>query len=204
MNRHGLSNHPLYRVWNGMKQRCKNPHDDFFYCYGARGIKVCSDWSENFKNFYKWAVENGYHKGLTIDRKDTDGDYCPDNCRWVTMREQQSNKRSNVIVEDGDEKITLAEAARRYGITPSTAWLRLHRGKNVCAPLTVRNFPVERNDGTIFKSMSEAARKSGTTSSKVSAVCSGKRARANGYKFRRISSEEAEKALAEMEGKKDD
>ena len=81
MNRHGLSNHPLYRVWNGMKQRCKNPHDDFFYCYGARGIKVCSDWSENFKNFYKWAVENGYHKGLTIDRKDTDGDYCPDNCR---------------------------------------------------------------------------------------------------------------------------
>ena len=74
MNRHGLSNHPLYRVWNGMKQRCKNPHDDFFYCYGARGIKVCSDWCENFKYFYKWAVENGYHKGFTIDRKDTDGE----------------------------------------------------------------------------------------------------------------------------------
>lgn len=201
MNRHGLNNHPLYRVWNGMKQRCNNPHDDFFYCYGARGIRVCNDWSDNFKNFYEWAMENGYRPGLTIDRRNADGNYCPENCRWITMREQQANKRNSVFVEDGTERITLAEVAKRYGISKSTALLRFRQGATVCAPLTIRNFPVERNDGAIFSSMSEAARRSGTTSSKVSAVCSGKRRHANGFGFRRITREDAEKALQEMEGK---
>lgn len=96
MKTHGKSNTKLYRVWNSMKQRCYNSNDKFYFCYGERGIKVCDEWRKDFKSFYDWAMRNWYQENLTIDRIDVNGNYNPSNCRWVSMKEQNKNKRNSV------------------------------------------------------------------------------------------------------------
>lgn len=84
----------LYNIWVGMNRRCNNPRVKEFKYYGARGIKVCDLWCRHYENFRDWALDNGYNDDLTIDRIDVNGDYRPDNCRWVTNAEQQRNKRN--------------------------------------------------------------------------------------------------------------
>lgn len=185
----------LSRKYYAMKQRCYNPKDKEFKNYGERGIKICDDWLSNPKAFYEWAVLSGFELGLTIDRIDVNKDYSPDNCRWVTMTEQQSNKRSNVFVEYNGENITLMEASRRTGIRFGTLWKRFKDGRPLFDALYVWEKPVIRNDGKVFSSIKEAAVKSGVGDSKVSAVCKGKRKSAGGYTFRYLTLEEAEAAL---------
>ena len=90
--RHGMRNTRLYNIWRAMRQRCNNPQNNRYSVYGGRGISVCEEW-EVFENFYKWSMENGYKEDLTIDRKNTDGNYEPSNCRWATIKEQNRNKR---------------------------------------------------------------------------------------------------------------
>ena len=92
MKTHGLSCTKLYHCWASMKSRCNNPNSQYYSYYGMRGIKVCEEWYD-FKTFYDWAMCNGYSEGLTIDRIDNDKGYNPGNCRWITMREQNKNKR---------------------------------------------------------------------------------------------------------------
>ena len=81
----------LKGVWSSMKSRCNNPMNNAYDHYGGRGITVCDEWND-FQRFYDWAVNNGYSEGLTLDRIDNDGSYFPNNCRWVTMKVQNSNK----------------------------------------------------------------------------------------------------------------
>jgi hypothetical protein len=90
---HGLSNHPLYYIWGSMKARCCNETHISFNSYLGKGIQVCLEWKSNFMSFYIWAIENGWKQGLTLDRINNDGDYTPDNCRWVNRSIQQRNKR---------------------------------------------------------------------------------------------------------------
>ena len=90
----------LYSVWDGMKQRCSNSNHSAYKWYGARGIKVCEQWKNNFESFYEWAMSNGYKEGLQIDRIDSNKDYCTENCRWVTPEEQAYNKRCFDLRED--------------------------------------------------------------------------------------------------------
>lgn len=90
----------LYRIWTCMKHRCygageKNAHARW---YRDRGIEVNKEWRESFKAFEIWALTNGYKEGLTIDRIDPDGDYCPENCRWVTMSENSKRSRHSCSV----------------------------------------------------------------------------------------------------------
>jgi hypothetical protein len=77
-----------------MKRRCTNPKNSHFKDYGGRGIKVCEEWN-NSTNFIEWALNNGYREELTLDRIDVNGNYCPENCTWIPMKEQYKNRRSN-------------------------------------------------------------------------------------------------------------
>jgi hypothetical protein len=91
--KHGQVDSDLYAVWSMMKQRCYNENNKDYKHYGLRGITICDEWRSDFKSFYGWSLNNNYKKGLTIDRKNNDGNYEPSNCRWVTMKVQSKNKR---------------------------------------------------------------------------------------------------------------
>ena len=90
---HGGSYSPLYEVWHGMKSRCYRKNHVAFSRYGGRGIKVCDDWKDNFEVFRKWAIENGYREGLSIDRINNDGGYEPSNCQWLTLADNTRKAR---------------------------------------------------------------------------------------------------------------
>lgn len=81
-----------------MKERCYKPSNDNYKYYGALGITICDEWLNDFSTFAKWSTENGYANNLTIDRKDNTKGYSPDNCRWITIQEQQRNKRKRGTV----------------------------------------------------------------------------------------------------------
>ena len=87
MPRHGLSRHPLYPIWTGMKQRCYNKNRHEYPRYGGKGVRVCDEWMNDPVAFITWAVNHGYKKGLSIDRIDPSGNYEPSNCRFLTIGE---------------------------------------------------------------------------------------------------------------------
>lgn len=124
---HGESNTRLYRNWDCMIQRIRNPNSVGFVHYGGRGITICPEWS-NFPAFRDWALENGYKAGLTIERKNVNGNYEPDNCTWIPKAEQARNKRQSRRFTVNGETRCLAVWARRYGVNYYTLWSRLQRG----------------------------------------------------------------------------
>ena len=102
VTRHGLSSHPLNIMWYGIKERCTNENADNYKWYGGSGVTICDEWMQ-FKPFYEWAISHGWKRGLTIDRIDCSSGYCPDNCRFVDMKTQSRNRRTNIhITIDGE------------------------------------------------------------------------------------------------------
>lgn len=90
MTKHGHRHERLYWVWLGIKQRCTNPKSKDYPHYGGRGIKRCPEWND-YAMFREWAMNNGYAPGLTIERLDVNGNYCPENCAWIPKAEQGKN-----------------------------------------------------------------------------------------------------------------
>lgn len=130
-HRHGLSHHPLNAIWRSMKRRCNNPSNASYQRYGERGIRVCTEWN-NFEAFYNWAVANGWHNGLSIDRIDNSRGYSPDNCRFVPRKEQARNRTTNVpITVNGITKLQI-EWANTLGVSNSAIsnWKRRHGVEN--------------------------------------------------------------------------
>lgn len=124
---HGLAGHPANQTWRHMKNRCENPKNDGFYLYGGRGISVCDKWS-TFEGFWS-DMGSTWGPGLSIDRKDTNGNYEVENCKWSTSKEQANNRRTNkfVTIPDG-RTMTVAEAAEATGLTYQTLSSRIRYG----------------------------------------------------------------------------
>ncbi len=127
---HGMGGHPLYNVWNSMKQRCSNPKQRAYYRYGGRGIRVCNEWLR-FEPFKNWALSNGYKEDLTLERVDNDGNYEPDNCAFVSKKRQANNRKTNRFIDYKGETMTLADWGRRVGISPIVLLKRLNRGWSI-------------------------------------------------------------------------
>ena len=124
---HGRSKERIYGIWSDMKRRCNNPQNKRYERYGGRGIKVCEEWLHNFQAFYDWAMANGYREDLTIERRNIDDNYCPQNCEWVTWKQQQRNtSRSRFITANGETK-TMAEWAEETGISSDVIKDRLNK-----------------------------------------------------------------------------
>ena len=129
--KHGKQNTRIYKIWRCMKSRCSNPRFTAYERYGGRGIKVCEEWRNSFEAFYEWAMAHGYSNELTIDRIDNDGDYRPENCRWITMKEQSNNTSANHIIEYNGETHTISEWSDILHISKKTLANRIDRGWEV-------------------------------------------------------------------------
>lgn len=125
--KHGMFETRLYRIWRNMKKRCNNPNAQEYHRYGGRGIKVYEGWVE-FSSFSVWALNNGYSEILTLDRIDNNGDYCPENCRWVDRMTQQNNMSSNRYITIEGETKTVSQWARIADVCPTTMIWRLEKG----------------------------------------------------------------------------
>lgn len=117
----------IHQTWGNMIWRCYRPEHTSYKYYGDRGINVCAEW-QTFEPFYEWALVNGYADNLTIDRIDVNGNYCPENCRWVTAQEQANNRRSNHYIEHDGEIRTVTEWAKKVGISSQALSERLSSG----------------------------------------------------------------------------
>lgn len=115
----------LYNIYHDMKARCYRKTCPKYSTYGARGIKICDEWLNDFTTFYDWAIANGYKENLTIDRIDNNGNYEPGNCRWVTNKVQSLNRRSNHILECQGQKKTISEWCEITGLSYSTISARV-------------------------------------------------------------------------------
>lgn len=130
--RHGEVKSLLYMVFIEMKSRCLNSNHKFYHYYGGRGISICEEWQEKmpkgYYNFREWALSNNYHDGLTLDRKNNDMGYSPENCHWVSMKEQNRNRRNTKMVEFHGSLVPLGKLCEDFGLHHKTVDRRLRVG----------------------------------------------------------------------------
>lgn len=117
----------LYRIWKAMRVRCNNPNTSEYHRYGGRGIKVCEEWN-NYFVFQSWAYSHGYADNLTIDRIDNDKGYSPNNCRWITLKEQQMNRSSCFMITHDGRTQNLTQWCKEYDIDRHVLKKRLMAG----------------------------------------------------------------------------
>ena len=169
----------LHNIYYKMRQRCNNPNNADYKNYGGRGISYCLEWKET-QNFIDWAINNGYSEKLTLDRIDVNKDYCPENCRWITIKEQQRNRRNNKYVEWRGEHHCCNEWDEILGFPVGTIRQRLSRNWTIERAMTqsfsekqynynkrgIRKTQIIFPNGNIknYKSLDEAARDTGITS----------------------------------------
>lgn len=134
---HRDTNTHLYGIWCSMKARCYNKNTKYYDRYGGRGIDICDQWKNDYESFKDWSVKNGYSDGLSIDRINNDRGYSPDNCRWISMKEQANNRSSNRLITFQGETHNLTEWAEILNINPKTLFTRLYNGWSVERMLSV-------------------------------------------------------------------
>jgi hypothetical protein len=137
---HGMSKTRIYRVWASMLERCNTPSTDSYRLYGARGIKVCDRW-KSFEHFFE-DMGDTYKEGLSIERVDVNGDYCPENCTWIEKSKQAINKRTtNKFMHDG-EYVSLKTMCKIYNAPYQTMLNRINAGMEIYEALAapVKNY----------------------------------------------------------------
>ena len=127
--KHGQKRTKLYGLWLNIKDRCNNKNNSHFKYYGEKGIKMCEQWANDYSAFMKWALENGYVEGLSIERIDNNKGYEPSNCKWITKEEQARNRSYTKFQIINNKEMSLIEIAREFNIIPSTVYSRYRRGK---------------------------------------------------------------------------
>lgn len=135
---HHLTNTRIYNIWRSMKKRCYLKSYKAYKDYGGRGIRVCDEWRNDFMSFYNWAVANGYKENLTLDRIDVNGNYEPNNCRWVDWKTQQNNRRDNIHIQYNGENKSVYEWANTFDIKYCTLWWRIKNGWSIEDALTMK------------------------------------------------------------------
>ena len=127
---HGETRTRLYNTWCSIKARCSSPTGISASTYFERGIKVCDEWISNYTAFGQWSKQNGYQDDLVLDRKDTNGGYSPDNCRWVTQKVNSRNSRANRMITAWGETKCVASWGDdpRCNITLALLYARIRRG----------------------------------------------------------------------------
>ena len=126
---HGMTDSRLYDIWCSMKSRCNTPSVSNYKNYGARGIHVCEKWLHNFEAFRDWAIAAGYSDDLSLDRIDVNGNYEPDNCQFIPIKDQARNKRNTHYVEYNGEQLSLPEACEKAGLDYDVVKQRINRLK---------------------------------------------------------------------------
>lgn len=144
--KHNKTDTRLHRIWRAMKSRCNNKNYWAYKWYGAKGVSVCDEWKDDFMTFYNWAMSNGYSENLTIDRISCDGNYEPNNCRWISQSEQMQNMSNRVYVTFNGESKTLIGWARFFGIKPWLIYKRYERGLR--SPEELFNGYISNNSST--------------------------------------------------------
>ena len=120
----------LYGIYNGVKRRCYKKTEARYKDYGGRGITMCDEWlnkDDGFDRFVEWSYSNGYDETLTLERKDVNGNYSPDNCAWISLRDQTKNKRDTLWVDYRGEHIRLLDLCEREGVTYDTVHDRIYK-----------------------------------------------------------------------------
>ena len=121
----------LHAIWAQMRYRCSNKNAKNYHNYGGRGITVCDEW-DDYTVFKQWAISNGYDENAergvyTIDRINVDGNYCPENCRFINIKEQERNKRNNRYVTINNKSQSVAEWCEELDRNYNTVFTRIKR-----------------------------------------------------------------------------
>lgn len=119
---HGETETRLYQCWRDMKVRCLLKTCKNYKNYGGRGITICSQWKDDYETFSSWSKLNGYSDNLTLDRIDVNGNYCPENCRWITQKEQAKNKRNNRKITFDKKTMILSDWLRFFGFKSTSSF----------------------------------------------------------------------------------
>lgn len=129
--KHGLSKTRPYIIWRGIIARCYRTDNHDYADYGGRGIKVCDEWKDDFLSFNEWAMNNGYSDKLTIDRIDTNGNYEPSNCRWISSKKQALNRRNTILIEYKGKEISLSDLSTKLNLPKTTVFRKYNNGETV-------------------------------------------------------------------------
>lgn len=128
--KHNLYKSRIYKIFTSMKQRCYNPKNPEYKNYGLRNIKICDEWLNDRLKFINWAYKNGYKDNLTIERINVNGNYCPENCKWIKKEDQLKNTTRTKYITINGETHYLSEWIRISGISNSCYHARKHKGYN--------------------------------------------------------------------------
>lgn len=185
----------LYNVWKNMISRCCDETNKSFVDYGQRGIFVCREWSLSFHAFVEWAIAVGWRRGLTLERKDVNGNYSPSNCCWITKAEQARNTRRNIFITINGQKKCLSEWCEFLEL-PYGRIVQRYTGSHIRDPkeLFYRGDLRELRpsilqislDGEVvgeFLRIKDASLSSGIRGDDINRVLSGKRKTTGGYRW---------------------